>query len=171
MRFNLLAATAALVLALPGAVAAQEVDWGSDVNRAWWDGVTGAELRELVTEAEGTWFDEEDCGDVRVSRIEWPDLPGVYVRETNCPLPERPMDERNCGAMLLYVEVAPLNYADWAVENGGWLNLGVIDSEVALYRTELHSFGTTRGHVLATLMLFRAHAIEEKERIRELNGL
>ena len=170
MRFNFLAATAALVLALPGAVAAQEVDWGSDVNRAWWDGVTGAELRELVTEAEGTWFDEEDCGDVRVSRIEWPDLPGVYVRETNCPLPERPMDERNCGAMLLYVEVAPLNYADWAVENGGWLNLGVIDSEVALYRTELHSFGTTRGHVLATLMLFRAQAIAEKERIQQLNS-
>ena len=80
-----LSSTAALcALALMAApAAAQEPDWNSETNRTWWNGVTGAELRELVAEAGGTWSDEPDAEGVRVGRITWPDLYGTTVRETD----------------------------------------------------------------------------------------
>ena len=43
-----------------------------------------------------------------------------------------------------------------------------VDDGPALYRMEHHAFGTTRGHVLANLMLFRARAVTEIARIDEL---
>ena len=166
-----LSSTAALcALALMAApAAAQEPDWNSETNRTWWNGVTGAELRELVAEAGGTWSDEPDAEGVRVGRIGWPDLYGTIVRETDCPAPERPIEERNCGTMLLSIEVdEPPQIEAWWMDNGGWLAYGRVNAKPALYRIEHSAFGTTRGHVLSTLMLFRTRAVEEFDRIEAL---
>lgn len=166
-----LSSTVALcVLTLMAApAAAQEPDWNSETNRNWWNGVTGAELRELVAEAGGTWSDEPDAEGVRVGRIVWPDLYGTIVRETDCPAPERLIEERNCGTMLLSVEVdEPPQIEAWWLDNGGWLAYGRVHGKPALYRVEHSGFGTTRGHVLSTLMLFRARAVEEFDRIEVL---
>ena len=170
MRLKVAASLAALCLgAGAGSAAAQEVDWGSETNRTWWNGVTGAELRELVAEAGGTWSDEPDVEGVRVGRITWPDLYGTTVRETDCPAPERPIEERNCGTMLLSVQVdEPPQIEAWWADNGGWLAYGRVNAKPALYRIEHSGFGTTRGHVLSTLMLFRARAIAEFDRIEAL---
>ena len=166
-----LSSTAALcALALMAApAAAQQPDWNSETNRTWWNGVTGAELRELVAEAGGTWSDEPDAEGVRVGRIGWPDLYGTTVRETDCPAPERPIEERNCGTMLLSIEVdEPPQIEAWWMDNGGWLAYGRVNAKPALYRIEHSAFGTTRGHVLSTLMLFRTRAVEEFDRIEAL---
>lgn len=169
MKINLMAAVAAAFSISAGAAAAQEVDWGSEANRTWWNGVTGEELRELVAEAGGVWADEPDMDGVRVGRITWPDLYGTIVRETDCPTPERPIEERNCGTMLLSVAVdEPADIEAWWLDNGGWLAYGRVGDEPALYRMEHSGFGTTRGHVLSTLMLFRARAVQEFDRIEAL---
>jgi len=165
-----LSSTAALcALALMAApAAAQQPDWGSELNRTWWNGVTGAELRELTTEAGGVWIDLPDDEDVRASRIDWPDLPGVMVREMGCPAPERPMAERNCGSMLMWVDVdQPADIEAWWLGDEGWLAFGRVDGKPALYRLEHSALGTTRGHVLSTLMLFRDRAVKEIDRIEE----
>ena len=169
MKISLMAVVTAALAMSAGAAAAQEVDWNSEQNRTWWNGVTGAELRELVAEAGGTWSDEPDMEGVRVSRIGWPDLYGTIVRETDCPAPERPIEERNCGTMLLSVAVdEPPDIEAWWLDNGGWLAYGRVADAPALYRLEHSGFGTTRGHVLSTLMLFRARAVQEFDRIEEL---
>ncbi|CAN7387796.1 hypothetical protein [Brevundimonas sp. LjRoot202] len=152
------------VMAAPAA--AQEPDWSSELNRTWWNGVTSAELQELTAEAGGVWTDIPDTEQIRVSRIDWPDLPGVMVREVSCPAPERPMPERNCGSMLLSVRVdQPADIEAWWLDNDGWLAFGRVDSTPALYRLEHSALGTTRGHVLSTLMLFRDRAVKEIDRI------
>lgn len=163
-----LSSTAALcALALMAApAAAQEPDWNSELNRTWWNGVTGAELQELTAEAGGVWTDLPDTEQIRVSRIDWPDLPGVMVREVGCPAPERPMPERNCGTMLLSVDVdQPADIEAWWLDNDGWLAFGRVDSRPGLYRLEHSALGTTRGHVLSTLVLFRDRAVKEIDRI------
>ena len=170
MRVTRTALAAAVALAGFGTpVGAQEVAWGSEQNRTWWNGVTGAELRELVAEAGGTWVDAPDRDDVRISTIEWPDLYGTTVREFDCPSPERPLEERNCGSMLLSIAVdAPEDIEPWWLDNGGWLAFGRVANEPALFRLEHHAFGTTRGHVLSTLMLFRSRAVQEFDRMEAL---
>ena len=171
MKISLMAAITTALAMSAGAAAAQEVDWNSEQNRTWWNGVTGAELRELVAEAGGTWSDEPDIEGVRVGRISWPDLYGTMVRETDCPAPERPIEDRNCGTMLLSVEVdEPEDIESWWLDNGGWLAYGRVGDEPALYRLEHSGFGTTRGHVLSTLMLFRARAVQEFDRMKALEG-
>ena len=171
MRIRPMAVIAATLSLAAGAASAQEIDWGSEQNRTWWNGVTGAEIRELAAEAGGVWTDLPDLEDVRVSRIDWPDLKNVMVREVDCPTPERPMEERNCGTMLLSIAVdEPDDVETWWLNNEGWLAFGRVDDGPALYRLEHHAFGTTRGHVLANLMLFRARAVTEIDRIEELSG-
>ena len=171
MKISLMAAITTALAMSAGAAAAQEVDWNSEQNRTWWNGVTGAELRELVAEAGGTWSDEPDIEGVRVGRISWPDLYGTMVRETDCPAPERPIEDRNCGTMLLSVAVdEPPDIEAWWLDNGGWLAYGRVGDEPALYRLEHSGFGTTRGHVLSTLMLFRARAVQEFDRMKALEG-
>jgi hypothetical protein len=171
MRISLMASVAAVVALCAGPVAAQTVDWRSELNRTWWNGVTGAEIRELVAEAGGVWSDEPDEEGIRVGRITWPDLYGTIVRETDCPTPERPIEERNCGTMLLSVAVdEPEDIENWWLDNGGWLAYGRVGGEPALYRLEHSGFGTTRGHVLSTLMLFRARAVQEFDRIEALDS-
>jgi hypothetical protein len=166
---RLIAAVAFAALAAPAA--AQEIDWGSEANRVWWNGVTGAEIQELVTEAGGVWVDLPDTEEVRASRIDWPDLPEVMVREVACPAPERPMPERNCGTMLLSVSVTqPLDVEAWWLNSNGWVAFGRVDNGPALYRLEHSGYGTTRGHVLSSLMLFRAHAVTEIGRIQAGNA-
>ena len=96
MGFKLYALLVAGVAALATPAAAQTVDWGSESNRTWWNGVTGAEIRELAAEAGGVWTDVPDGEDYRAGRIDWPGLAGVVVREMDCPTPERPMEERPC---------------------------------------------------------------------------
>ena len=171
MKISLMAAITTALAMSAGAAAAQEVDWNSEQNRTWWNGVTGAELRELVAEAGGTWSDEPDIEGVRVGRISWPDLYGTMVRETDCPAPERPIEDRHCGTMLLSVAVdEPEDIESWWLDNGGWLAYGRVGDEPALYRLEHSGFGTTRGHVLSTLMLFRARAVQEFDRMKALEG-
>ena len=171
MKISLMAAITTALAMSAGAAAAQEVDWNREQNRTWWNGVTGAELRELVAEAGGTWSDEPDIEGVRVGRISWPDLYGTMVRETDCPAPERPIEDRNCGTMLLSVAVdEPEDIESWWLDNGGWLAYGRVGDEPALYRLEHSGFGTTRGHVLSTLMLFRARAVQEFDRMKALEG-
>lgn len=169
MKIRLMALAVATCFAISaGAAAAQEIDWGSEKNRTWWNGVTQAELRELVAEAGGTWIDQPDEEDLRESRIDWPDLKGVRVREGDCPAPERPMAVRNCAGMLLYIPVErPDDIESWWVEDDGWLAFGAVDAAPALYRLEHHAYGTTRGRVLATLMLFRVAAKREIARMRD----
>ena len=148
--------------------AAQEPDWYAEQNRTWWNGVTEAELRELTAEAGGVWTNLPDTEAIRYSRVDWPGLPGVTVREGNCPEaePERAMPERNCGTMILSVTVnQPADMEAWWLGSDGWLTFGRVDGVPALYRTEHSAFGTTRGHVLSTLMLFKNRAIEEIDRI------
>lgn len=171
MGFKLYGLLVAGVVALATPAAAQTVDWGSENNRTWWNGVTGAEIQELAAEAGGVWTDIPDGEDYRAGRIDWPGLPGVLVREMDCPTPERPMEERNCGTMLLSLAVEePDDVESWWLSNEGWLAFGRVDNVPALYRIEHHGFGTTRGHVLSTLMLFRARAVSEIARIDELNN-
>lgn len=171
MKISCMAMVAATLSMMAGPAAAQEVDWNSELNRTWWNGVTGAEIRELAVEAGGTWTDLPDTDGVRAGRIDWPDLKYVKVREFDCPTPERPMEERNCGSMLLSIAVdEPDDVEAWWLKNEGWLAYGRVDDGPALYRMEHHAFGTTRGHVLANLMLFRVRATTEIERIREMNG-
>jgi len=167
-----LSSTAALcTLALMAApAAAQEPDWYNEQNRTWWNGVTQAELQELVAEAGGTWTDLPDTVALRHSRIDWPDLPDVMVREGSCPAPttepERAMPDRNCGAMILFVAVnQPADMEAWWFGSDGWLAFGRVDGVPALYRMEHSTFGTTRGHVLSMLMLFRHRAVVEIDRI------
>ena len=168
LRLSSIAALCALAL-MTAPAAAQEPDWNSELNRTWWNGVTGAELQELVAEAGGTWSDEPDAEGIRVGRIVWPDLYGTIVRETDCTSPERPIEERNCGTMLLSIEVdEPPQIEAWWLDNGGWLAYGRVHAKPALYRVEHSAFGTTRGHVLSTLMLFRARAVAEFDRIEVL---
>src|SRR5690606_28304096 len=134
-----------------GAAAAQEIDWNSEANRTWWNGVTGAEIRELVAESGRVFVDLPDTDTVRVGRIDWPDVGSVMIREYHCPAPERPMEERNCGAMLLSVAVdEPADVEDWWLATDGWLAFGRVDNAPALYRIDHHGLGTTRGHVLGT---------------------
>lgn len=171
MKNSLMAVIASTLAMAAGGAAAQDVDWGSEQNRTWWNGVTGAEIRELAAEAGGVWTDLPDTEEVRVGRIDWPDLAGVMVREVDCPTPERPMEERNCGTMLLSIAVdEPDDVEAWWLNNEGWLAFGRVDDGPALYRLEHHAFGTTRGHVLANLMLFRVRAVTEIDRIEELSG-
>jgi hypothetical protein len=159
----------ALMAATPSA--AQDPDWNSEPNRTWWNGVTGAELQELVVEAGGVWSDVPDGEGLRVGRIDWPDLAGVVVREFDCPLPERAMADRNCGTMVLSVAVdQPADLEAWWTSATGWLAFGRIDNLPGLYRTEHHAFGTTRGHVLSTLMLFRARAVADIARMNQQQG-
>jgi hypothetical protein len=168
--------SALCALALMGApAAAQEPDWYSEQNRTWWNGVTQAELQELVAEAGGTWTDVPDTDAIRYSRIDWPDLPGVMVREGHCPVPEsepeQPMPERNCGVMVLSVAVGqPADIEAWWLGSDGWLAFGRVDGAPALYRLEHSAFGTTRGHVLSTLMLFRHRAVGEIDRIAQADN-
>lgn len=160
---------AAAVVSIAAPAAAQEIDWGSEANRTFWNGVTGDELRELVAEAGGTWVDAPGRDGVRISTIEWPDLYGTTVREFDCPSPERPIEERNCASMLLSVAVdPPEDIEPWWLDNGGWLAFGRVADRPALYRLEHHGFGTTRGHVLSTLMLFRVRAVQEFDRMEML---
>jgi hypothetical protein len=165
LRLSSTSALCALALmAAPASAAAQEPDWNSEQNRTWWNGVTEAELRELTAEAGGTWTDLPDAGTLRHSRIDWPGLPAVMVSEGNCPAsePERPMPERNCGNMILSVAVdQPADIEAWWHGSDGWLAFGRAHGVPALYRIEHSAFGTTRGRVLSTLMLFRNRAVEE----------
>ena len=170
MGFKLYALLTAVAVALAVPAAAQTVDWNSESNRTWWNGVTGAETRELAAEAGGVWTDLPDGEGYRAGRIDWPDLSGVVVREMDCPAPERPIEERNCGTMLISLAVVgPEDVESWWLSNEGWLAFGRVDNAPALYRVEHHAFGTTRGHVLSSLMLFRVRAIDEMARIDELN--
>ncbi|NJC40024.1 hypothetical protein GGQ87_000282 [Brevundimonas alba] len=170
MGFKLHALLTACVIALAAPAAAQTVDWNSESNRTWWNGVTGAEIRELAVEAGGVWTDLPDEENVRIGRIDWPDLAGVLVREIDCPTPERPMEERNCGTLLLSIAVEqPDDVETWWLNSEGWVSLGRVDNGPALYRMEHHAFGTTRGHVLSNLMLFRVRAVTEIARIAEIN--
>lgn len=171
MKISLMASIAAVFALVAGSAVAQDINWGSEQNRTWWNGVTGAEIRELAMEAGGVWTDLPDLEEVRVSRIDWPNLKNVMVREVDCPTPERPMAERNCGTMLLSIAVdQPDDVEGWWLENEGWLAFGRVDDGPALFRLEHHVFGTTRGHVLANLMLFRARAVTEIDRINGMRG-
>ena len=170
-----LAWTSALcALALTAPAGAQEPEWGSEQNRVWWNGVTQAELQEIVAEAGGTWVDQPDRDGFRISRVDWPDLANVMIQESDCPASERPMPERNCGTMELavIVEISPGGEAtqsiEWAQGQNRWLTYTESWGVPRLHRTEHHLFGTSRGHVISDLMIFRVFASREIARLKAL---
>jgi hypothetical protein len=146
--------------------AAQDPEWSSDQNQTWWNGVTQAELQELVAEAGGAWTDLPDQDGVRISKVDWPDIVDVEIREMDCPSPERPMPERNCRTLQMSVVVdQPADLHEWWAGQNGWLTYTELSGTSILFRIERHGFGTSRGHVLSDLMLFRLVAIFEMDRI------
>jgi hypothetical protein len=168
------AALAVFGLAAPAL--AQDPEWGSEQNKEWWNGITEAELREIVAEAGGTWTDEADRDGVRLSRVDWPDLANVMIQESNCPQPEEPMPERNCGTLELAVIVGIRTGVkdpqgiEWAQGQNSWLTYSESWGVPRLRRLEHHLFGTTRGHVISDLMLFRLFATQEIARLEALVG-
>ena len=160
MQLALVAAFASLAVA--GPVAAQEIDWGSEQNSEVWIGVTQPELRELAGEAGGVWTDVPDDRQFRFSRIDWPGLPPVMVREFHCEASRNAPGEQSCGAMMLSVDFdQPADLEAWWLEKDRWLAFGRVASRPALYRVEFSRLGTTRGHILSTLVLFRTRALDE----------
>lgn len=157
-----------------GAVAAQDPDWTSEQNKVFWNGVTEAELRELVAEAGGTWTDRPDRDGVRHSHVNWPDLANVMIEESRCSGDDLAMPEKNCGTLELYVHAGvPTNWVDaegvdWEAGHNRWLGYSESFAVARVYRIEHHQFGTTRGHVLADLMMFRAFAVREIAWIKTL---
>ncbi len=160
IRLPVMAAFASLCVA--GSGAAQEPDWDSEQNREVWIGVTQAELRDLTTEAGGVWTDLPDDNLFRISRINWPNLPPVMVREFHCETPEAPSREAFCRSRLMSVHFnQPADLEAWWLEQDRWLAFGRVAGWPALYRVEFNALGTTRGQILSTLVVFRDHAIDE----------
>lgn len=149
-------------LGVAGPLAAQEIDWGSEKNNEVWIGVTQPELRELAAEAGGVWTDLPDDRQFRISSIDWPGLPPVMVREFHCEASQNAPGEQSCGAMMLSVDFdQPADLEAWWLEKDRWLAFGRVNSRPALYRVEFSRLGTTRGHILSTLVLFRSRALDE----------
>lgn len=172
--FRRIAATVSLaVLALAGNAAAQTVDFTSTANRTWWNGVTPQELQELATEAGATFSDLPDEADIVVSQITFPGLAfPVTFRQGECLPLERPLATRNCGAMVMVIEdiEAPSDVELYRAVESGWLTTTFKDGVALMHRYEIFKYGTTRGYVLAAMLLFRVEAISNLELMNEIDA-
>jgi len=171
---NILAMATATVLALAaGAVSAQDINFGSEANRVWWNGMTPNELRELAAEAGATYSGVSDTANAAlVSRLEWPDIGSVQAWQGNCnwetgaPPPHATPPELNprhrtdpSSDMELFRVHAPL----WLASTVG------DDGKLRLYRYENYAFGTTRGRILGELMSFREYIRQANDLIDEID--
>lgn len=174
MRRHILSAVAAAVLALgAGAAAAQEIDFGSEQNRVWWNGVTPNELQELAIEAGATYTSVSDNGQIVVSQLEWPDVGVVSALQGSCNWVNGVVvRDDNCTELLLVVETSAPSDMELLRSNlTVWLTPTLGESgQLRLHRYEIHAYGTTRGRVLAELLLFRQHLTSALDLIDQING-
>ncbi|NBB52370.1 hypothetical protein GVN24_29225 [Rhizobium sp. CRIBSB] len=172
--FRRIAATVILsVLALAGNAAAQTVDLTSTANRVWWNGVTPQELQELATEAGATFSDLPDEADIVVSQITFPGLAfPVTFRQGDCLPLERPLATRNCGAMVMMITdiEAPSDVELYRSVESAWLTTSFTDGVGTMHRYEIFKYGTTRGYVLAAMLLFRGDAIANLDLMDEIDA-
>lgn len=168
MKSNRLTASAIVVLWLTaGAASAQTIDWRSDANRTFWNAITRAELQELAAEAGAGFTEMGGAGGDLYARLEWPGLNPVTVRLSDC----MPSGSRTaaCTAMRLYIPdlTPPANYQVFNQVSSDWVTTLVTGEGAGVYRTEFLNFGTTRGHVLGTLVQFRREATAELALLRQ----
>ncbi|MES2834353.1 MAG: hypothetical protein V4707_06585 [Pseudomonadota bacterium] len=160
---HILSAVAAAVLVLgAGAASAQTIDFGSEANRVWWNGVTPQELEELTIEAGGTFTDMPDEAEVVISRLAFPglDFP-VFVHQGDCLAPaEEPLATRNCGTMAMMIEgiEPPADVDLYRQYESAWVTTAFSDTTGRMHRVEIFKYGTTRGAVLAALLMFAGDA-------------
>lgn len=169
---HILSAIAAAALALgAGAASAQEIDFGSELNRTWWNGVTPNELQELAAEAGATYTSVSDNGTLVISQLEWPDIGVVQAWQGSCNWVDgvAARDDNCTELILLYVTAPPSDMQAFRDALGVWLIPTLNDQgQLALYRYDIYSYGTSRGRVLADLLLFRqftAAAIAQRDQI------
>ncbi|WP_339915370.1 hypothetical protein [uncultured Brevundimonas sp.] len=162
MKFTRLSASAiAFVWLAAGAANAQTIDWRSDTNRTFWNGITMGELRELAGEAGAQFIDLPDSGRELKAQLVWPDLKPVIVTLADCNGVAGASP--NCGELRLHISdlKAPTDYEAYNLVSSSWTSTAISSGKAAIYRSEILTYGTTRGHVLGSLMLFRREAIAE----------
>ena len=164
----------AAVLALgAGAASAQDIDFGSEQNRVWWNGVTPNELQELAVEAGATYTSVEDNGTVVISRLEWPDVGAVQAWQGSCNWTNGvAARDDNCTELILIHETTPPSDVETFRANAPlWLASTVGDDGVfRLYRYDVYAYGTARGRVLADLLLFKVHLATALDLIEQMDG-
>lgn len=170
---HILSAVAAAVLMLgAGATSAQQIDFGSEANRVWWNGVTPNELQELAVEAGATYTSVSDDGAVVISRLEWPDIGAVQAWQGTCTWTNGVADrDDNCTELILIHETTPPSDIELFRGNAPlWLTstLGD-DGQFRLFRYDTYAFGTTRGRVLAELLLFQRYVSQALDLVEEID--
>lgn len=177
VRHILAAATAAVLALAAGAASAQDVDFGSEANRVWWNGMTPNELQELAAEAGATYSGVSDTANAAlVSRLEWPDIGSVQAWQGNCNWENgAAARDDNCTELILIYETDPSSDMElFRAHAPLWLAATVgDDGKLRLYRYENYAFGTTRGRILGELMSFREYirqALDLLDEIDEYEG-
>ena len=171
IRHMLSAVAAALALAA-GAASAQDIDFASEQNRVWWNGVTPNELQELAVEAGATYTSVEDNGTVVISRLEWPDVGAVQAWQGSCNWTNgAAARDDNCTELILIHETtSPSDVEAFRGSSPLWLSSTVGDDGVfRIYRYDVYAYGTTRGRVLADLLLFKAHLTTALDLIEQID--
>jgi hypothetical protein len=162
MKFTRLTASAiAFVWLAAGTANAQSIDWRSETNRTFWNAISMAELQELAEEAGAEFTPRPARGTDLYARLEWPGLNPVTVLLSDCT----PLNSRQpvCTAMRFHIPElpGPKDYFAYNRVSSDWVTTYVEGEHAAIYRTEFLNFGTTRGHVLGTLVQFRREATAE----------
>lgn len=171
LRHILSALTAALTLGA-GAAAAQDIDFGSEANRVWWNGVTPNELQELAVEAGATYTSVSDNGTAVISRLEWPDVGVVQAWQGSCNwVGGVAARDDNCTELILLHETTPPSDVELFRANAPLWLASVVgdDGQFRLYRYEAYAYGTSRGRVLAELLLFKGHLGTALDLIEEID--
>lgn len=171
-RHILSAVAAAAVVLGAGAASAQDIDFGSEANRVWWNGVTPNELQELAIEAGATYSSVSDNGSVVVSRLVWPDIGAVQAWQGTCTWVDGAVvRDDNCTELILIHETTPpSNVAAFQASAPLWLaSVQGDDGMFRLFRYEAYAYGTTRGRVLAELMLFKTYVATALDQIEQMD--
>lgn len=174
VRHILSAVVAATLVLAAGAVSAQQIDFGSEANRVWWNGVTPNELQELAVEAGATYTSVSDDGTVVISRLEWPDIGAVQAWQGTCSWTNGVAGrDDNCAELVLIHETSPPADIELFRDNAPlWLASTVgDDGKFRLFRYDTYAFGTTRGRVLADLLLFQRYVGKALDLIEEIEQM
>lgn len=168
MNFARLTVSAVAILSVAvGAANAQSIDWRSESNRTFWNAITLAELRELAVEAGAEFSAGPNSGSDLYARLEWPGLNPVTVLLSDCTPPVS--RQSVCTAMRMHISNLPVptDYIAYNQASSDWVTTYVAGETAAIYRTEFLNYGTTRGHVLGTLVQFRREATSELALLRQ----
>lgn len=168
---HILSAVAAALALGAGAASAQEIDFASEANRVWWNGVTPNELQELAVEAGATYTMVSDTGQVVISQLEWPDFGVVQAWQGSCNWTDGVAGrDDNCTELILIHETTPPSDMEMFRTNAPlWLaSSNGDDGRLRLFRYEVYAYGTSRGRVLAELLLFRVHVTSALEVIDQI---